>query len=90
VSRSAVDTYQWTDSYGREGRLAVLTDPAARLPVRVFTVNGHGPQLVAAVDRAGRPAWSTERLEASGVDTEAARNDLIETCRQAYLGLPRR
>jgi hypothetical protein len=82
-----VGTYVWTDSYGRQGTVDVHASAHADPPVQVRTADGAG-HLLAAVDRAGQPVWSRLVLGAYGMDTAAARNDLIEIARQTYLELP--
>jgi hypothetical protein len=81
-----VGTYVWTDAYGREGAVDVHADPATDPPV--LALAGDDPAgVVAAVGRDGRPVWSPEAMRATGLDTTAARNDLIEIIRQTYLRL---
>lgn len=86
VDARYVGTYTWTDAHGEEGRLDIHAAPQAQPPVQARTpVEG---EIVAAVDSKGHPGWSAQRLRETGLDTAAARNDLIEVVRQTYLGLP--
>jgi hypothetical protein len=82
-------TYRWTDSHGQDGALDIAAEPGADRPVRAYatTPEDDARTLVAFVTRAGDPAWSTERLNSCGLDTAAARNDLIEVCRELYVSV---
>ncbi len=82
-------TYRWTDSHGQDGVLDIAAEPGSDRPVQAYasTLEDDARTLVAFVTRDGDPAWSTERLNSCGLDTAAARNDLIEVCRELYVNV---
>ena len=82
-----VGTFGWTDLYGRDRRLDIYA--GSTLGDRVWVYGRQrevGEAPVATVPREGRFSWSPGQPAAAGVDTAAARNDLIETCRGVQLG----
>jgi hypothetical protein len=78
-------SYRWTDSYGRERSLDIFVESAADPRVWVYTPDEDDRVLVALVSNDGTVSRSTPALTASGMDTAAAWNDLVEICRRARL-----
>ena len=87
VAPAYVGTFQWTDAHGRDGSVDIHAAAQADPPVLARTTDD-AAAVIAEVDSDGRPAWSAPRMAAAGLDTAAARNDLIEVIHQTYLALP--
>lgn len=79
-------TYQWTDTYGRDRELEIVVAPD-QPGVRTYAPDtGTGRHLVAVMSPDGQFSWDPERARASGLDTAAARNDLVEILRRLTHG----
>ena len=87
VEPEYVGTFEWTDAHGRDGAVDIHAAAAADPPVRALTTDD-AAAVIATVDSDGHPAWSPPRMQEAGLDTAAARNDLIEVIHQTYLSLP--
>ncbi len=80
-----VTSYSWTDAHGAEGTIDIHAAPAADPPVQARTPDG---APVPVIDGQGNPDWSVEQLRQTGLDTAAARNDLINVVHETFLALP--
>jgi hypothetical protein len=78
-----VGTYRWTDTHGVLGTVDILASASAE-PVVVARTTGEDPVTVVTVDSRGHADWSRDQLAAIGLDSAAARNNLIELCQEAY------
>lgn len=78
-------TYQWTDTYGRDRQLELVVVPG-KPGVRAYAAEGTGRRLVAIMSPDGQFSWDPERARAYGLDTAAARNDLVEILRRVTRG----